>query len=368
MKQNLLKYGLVMVLAIIASTGLLWADCYVEVFHDTIVKVDTVHQIDTLHHTDTVVVTNTCYMSTPQQTNYTTRSFWYDFMLPLLVGIFGAFITLVLTYLFLRPNFEIYPIAAQALNNRVWFVVKNKSPCAKLYNIKAELAYSRYNEKRNDTELIPIDLDEDNSISILSARNDNDDSFYVFHTKEAFVRDERYNQVRLRVSATNTISNIFDAKDRIFNYTAIRNLNSKVDDIRWGTLNKDIFVPVELMYNEEQLNLAKQIIKFNEKVMRVFVPQRNKETFIKEKIIWDVAEERLESIRPGNDLYVKFRRLSEIVPSINKINDDFVKLKEIYTKNTTFKHETIDKRDKLVAEMKRDLVLISGYMQRSLTN
>lgn len=31
MKQNLLKYGLVMVLAMMASTGLLWADQYVEV-------------------------------------------------------------------------------------------------------------------------------------------------------------------------------------------------------------------------------------------------------------------------------------------------------------------------------------------------
>ncbi len=35
MKQNLLKYGLMMVLAMIASTGLLWADCCVEVVHDT---------------------------------------------------------------------------------------------------------------------------------------------------------------------------------------------------------------------------------------------------------------------------------------------------------------------------------------------
>ena len=45
MKQNLLKYGLMMVLAMIASTGLLWADCYVEVVHDTcyIEKVDSLH-------------------------------------------------------------------------------------------------------------------------------------------------------------------------------------------------------------------------------------------------------------------------------------------------------------------------------------
>lgn len=43
--KNLLKYGLVIVLAMIASTGLLWADCYVEVKHDTcfVDKVDSLH-------------------------------------------------------------------------------------------------------------------------------------------------------------------------------------------------------------------------------------------------------------------------------------------------------------------------------------
>ena len=34
--KNLLKYGLV-VLVLIASTGMLWADHYVEVVHDTII-------------------------------------------------------------------------------------------------------------------------------------------------------------------------------------------------------------------------------------------------------------------------------------------------------------------------------------------
>lgn len=44
MKQNLLKYGLVMVLAVIASTGLVWADSYIEVEHDTCI----VEKIDSL--------------------------------------------------------------------------------------------------------------------------------------------------------------------------------------------------------------------------------------------------------------------------------------------------------------------------------
>lgn len=43
MKQNLLKYGLV-VLVMIASTGLLWAGPYIEVIHDTCV----VERIDSL--------------------------------------------------------------------------------------------------------------------------------------------------------------------------------------------------------------------------------------------------------------------------------------------------------------------------------
>lgn len=45
MKQNLLKYGLMIVLAMMASTGLLWADCCVEEVHDTcfVEKLDSLH-------------------------------------------------------------------------------------------------------------------------------------------------------------------------------------------------------------------------------------------------------------------------------------------------------------------------------------
>lgn len=361
MKQNLLKYGVMIVLAMIASTELLWADCHVEIVRDTFVKVDTVRQIDTIAVHDTCLVVETT-LCKPNK-----RSVGYDFLFSLFVSILGAFMALVLTYLLLRPQFEISPIGVQTLNNRVMFVVKNKSLCAKLYNIKAELDYVRYNDQRNDIELIPIDLDSDNSISILSANNNEANSLYVFHTKEAFVRDERYNQVRLRVSATNTISNIFDAKDRMFYYSAINTLDSRIDDIRWGTLDRDIFVPIEIIYNEQQKNRAKRIILFNEYVMRIFVPRRDKETFIKEQAIWDAAEEQLKSLKPGAELYKSYTRLRDILPTINSINADFVKLKNIYTKNSTLTHRSVDKRDELVKKMKRDIVLITRYMQASLT-
>lgn len=361
MKQNLLKYGLVMVLAMIASTGFLWADCYVEVIHDTVLKVDTVCK------TDTIIAHDTCFIAEFARDNFNKRSFGYDFLLPLLVSVLGAFAALVLTYILLRPQFEISPIGVQTLNNRVLFVVKNKSLCAKLYNIKAELDYVRYDDQRNDTELIPIDLGSDDSISILSANKDDADSLYIFHTTEAFIRDERYHQVRLRVSATNTISNIFDAKDRLFNYTAINTFDSKVDDIRWGTLDRDIFVPIDILYNEQQKNQAKRIISFNELVMRIFLPQRDKETFKKEKAVWDSAEEQLKSLKPEAELYKSFARLRDILPTINSINKDFEELKSIYSQNLTLTHKNIDKRDELVKKMKRDIVLIAKYMQASIT-
>ena len=289
MKQNLLKYVLMIVLAMIASIGLLWADCYREYINDTVLieKTDTVFKTDTITRVETIVM----------DADFNGSKFWNVFLLPLFVSVLGTFAALFLTYLLLRPKFEIDSIATQTLNNRVWFVVRNKSWFAKLYSIKAELAYIRYSDVRDDIEIIPIDLDFDDSISILSRNiQSKTDSCYAFHTKEAFVRDVQYNAVRLRVSATNTISNIFDAKDRIFAYSYTNTLESKLDDIRWGELNDNIHIPITQKYTGGKLDFAKRIIVFNEIIMPIFYPYSNQTRVERDKEKWDLAKAQLKSL------------------------------------------------------------------------
>ncbi len=363
MKQNLLKYGFVMVLAVIASTGLLWADQYVEVQRDTVVMVEKQH----IGTTDTIVLHDTCTLAIPQDALTNKRSFGYDFLLPLFVSVLGAFIALVLTYLLLRPRFEISPIGIQTLNNRVLFVVNNKSFFTKLYSIKAELAYIKYDDDLNDIILEYIDLDMDNMISVLGNKRFENESYYVFHTKSAFIRDDRYEQVRLRVSATNTISNIFDAKDAYFSYSFTNSYNALDDDIRWGKLDGNIFVGIDRIYDGEKLEMAKRIITFNENVTRILSPYCNKEEVEDNKNVWEMAKKEFKSLKPFGTLNRQFSKLNQIRPTINQLNDDYDKLLALYTKYAVLTHQDKDEKEKLVVQMKREVVRVALYMQKSIT-
>ena len=352
-----------MVLALIASTGLLWAGPYDPSIDMIPYEKETVYVHDTLKVHDTVYVEKKVEKAIEEKSP---QEGGLSFLLSILASIIAAGGVLILTYLLLRPKFEIYPIAAQDLNNRLWFIVKNTSHFAKLNSIKVELSYIDYDDIRNDTAITAIELSQDSELSVMNTANSGNDSFYAFHTEEAFIRDNQHDQIRLRVSSTNTISNIFDAKERVFTYSTIDTYTAK-DDVRWGKFDGDIFVGIDTMYKDDELKKAKLLIQFNEKVANIFSPYQYKEDVIQDAAIWAAAKDSLQRIMKGGDLYKMFEKLKIIEPTINKINKDFDELYKLYTWNTYLTHVNKDKKDILIKEMKREFTRISQFMKASIS-
>ena len=367
MKQNLLRHMVVLVLAMIANTGLLWADGYVEVVHDTIVKNDTVLKVDTIYQNDTIETRDTCLVMTVPPTKTAWQRFTSEWITPTFTNIIAALIFLFITYLVFKPKMEIEPIAIQMLNNRACFIVRNKSCWAKLYSVKAELEYIIYDKEHADYRTAPIDLDIDSSLSVIANDRSKKTYFYVFHTKEAFIRDRQFREVRLRISATNSISNIFSPKEQIFRYTSLDSNNKQTNDILWGAVRADQFVPISEMYNVEEQARAQQIIEFNEKVTRIFLPYGRRSLFLSEaeSRVWEEAKAQLQSLTTRRTLYNNFK-LRDIAPIVNKINKDFDTLYGYNNENVVITNENRDKREKLFHEMKRDLVIITRYIQENI--
>ena len=363
MKQNLLRHIFVLVLAIIASTGLSWAGGYDPSIDIIPAEKETVYVYNTQTIHDTVYVEKIVEKVVEEKSN---QEGGWGFLLSILASVIAAGGALILTYLLLRPKFEIYPIAAQDLNNRLWFIVKNTSHFAKLYSIKVELSYIDFDDVRNDTAITAIELPQDRELSVMETANSGNDSFYAFHTEEAFIRDNQHDQIRLRVSSTNTISNIFDAKERVFTYATVNTYDAK-DDVRWGKFDGNIFVGVDAMYKDDELEKAKVLIQFNEKVAKIFSPYQYKEDVIQDKAIWAAAKDSLQQIKKGGDLYKMFDDLKVIEPTINKINKDFEKLYKLYTMNTYLTHANKDKKDILIKEMNREFTRISQFMKNSIS-
>ena len=356
MKNSLLKYMLIL-LAGFASIELLWADAYVEEISDTIIVSDTLY----INTTDTIVLHDTCTIELPTSISPAAFNFWREFLLPLIVSILGAFGALYLVYVFLRPKYEICPIAAQSLNNRVWFLVRNSSCCAKLYSIKAELSYFHFNEEKQDVIYEIIDMDKDDNISILypdsNKKAKKEDKYYLFHTRFAFYKNPDFDGVRLRVSATNTISNIFDATDRTFTYN---------DDIKWGEFIGGAFAAVEDTYDGEDLKNAKQLEKINDALSVLFRRYKDKEEFKAYHEQWENAVNMLNDLKT-DEYSDPFYTLTIIKPTITETSRVVEVLSKIYNNSVVYSAIVCDKRDKYIHLIIRNIVQISQYMKESLT-
>ena len=281
----------------------------------------------------------------------------------LLLNVAGAFVALYLIYLFLKPKFEVDQTIAQGLDNRIWICVRNKSSVSKLYNLKLELSYYRFIDSEQDYDYLPIEVEEDNTITMLYSNWQNEkikqkDSFYVFHSQNAFIRDNRYDGIRCRVSATNVISNVVEIKDEYVPYKDEKG----VAKIKYGEFVGNKFISIEEIYSPEDSDRIKKIIDFSNTMSNILISTNNKQRIDAQN--WEIAKRMLVKLKSEyKDFFSELPRVQSTIDGFDK------KLKEFYELITAKDIMTPEDRDcqrTLLNEMNRYLIDIVNCMAAHL--
>lgn len=273
----------------------------------------------------------------------------------LLLNIVGAFLALLLTYLLLRPKFEVAPIIARSLNNHICVVVKNKSLCTKLYSIKLELAYCGMTEASNDEILDYIELDSDSQVTSLTNRLgrkpiERYSRHFVFKSVNGFYK--QWAHLKYRISATNTISNIVDIRDKYVYY----------DAIQWGEYVGDKFYNVQELYLPSEQKRVNKIIEFNDIISKVLRPC-SKKTNSNDAI----CQSALDLLNTFVQDYGKdFPNIIELKPVVDDLTQHIQKLKNLLNQNEVMRPIQKEWRNKLLQKIDKEIECISHHMEEVL--
>lgn len=273
----------------------------------------------------------------------------------LVINVIGAFLALVLTYALLKPNFELSQIIARSLNNRIWILVQNNSLIAKLYSLHVELFYCGKYSKVNDEALSEITLDSNSIVTLLSNRLGSNmgqqyNRFFVFHSTNCYYK--WLNQVKCRISATNTISNIVDIKD--FYISA--------DDVRWGEYIGNKFYSVLDLYQDTEQERVKKLIAFNETICKVLRP-RKKLSKNDHEIFCNANKLLADSFKEYCDVFTCLNSCSKIVDDMAM---HIFKLYKLLQEDIILRPVKKAYRDSLLIKINQELYCISSEMEKSL--
>lgn len=281
----------------------------------------------------------------------------WDKIFTIIYNLLGAFGALGLTYWLLRPKFEVYPIIARTLDNRIWILVKNKSWIAKLYSVKLELAYAHLasGTASQDEIIDSLHLDCDMGITSLSQKMawsdiEKSNKFFVFHSKLGFY--PQWKRLKYRISATNTISNIVDIQEEYLDY----------GNVKWGEFKKDQFVSVEDLYTTKDQDKVNAIIKFISETCKILRPRKVKTTEVVKKL-----EDVSAFIKTfPNNYNTDFSCLIEISNIVDSFKNHIIKLIDLYNASKVLPPTKLAYRNKLIMIIDQELYTISSQMEKSL--
>ena len=273
-----------------------------------------------------------------------------------MLNLAGAFLALILTYLLLRPQFEVAPIIARSLNNHICVVVKNNSLFTKLYSIKLELAFCGTNKSDTEEYLNNILLDSNSQVTLLTHRLSRKpielySRYFVFQSVNCFYK--QWAQLKCRTSATNTISNIVDVHDQYI-YD---------DAIQWGEYVGDKFYNVKEFYVYSEQHRVNKIIEFNETISKVLRPSAKKDNSMNAR--YRSALDMLNTF--VQDYSTDFPNIIEVKPVVDDLTQHIYKLKNLMSQNDIMRPLYKELRNKLLQKIDIEFDCISYHMEKSLT-
>ena len=280
---------------------------------------------------------------------------WLNGFSSLFINIAGGLVGLFCIYVLLRPKFNLDPILAITPNNRLRVRVSNSFFLIKLYNIKVELFYYKYEETLKDEEQIPINMDNNSTLSILYGRYKGEvQSSYVFHTKDGIIKEySDFTGILCRVTATHAISNITSSRDYKFLFD-----NDK--EIVYGNFIGTEFVPEVNNKSMEMIQKYNEIHKISNAILK---------STIEYKDISKARESTKESLTQALDLVNMqsvFSRLSEITSTLMSMINDLRELSALYNSELHITPELRDKRKPIIERINRNMVFVARQMQYSI--
>ncbi len=126
----------------------------------------------------------------------------------LLVSLIASFIGLFLVFVALQPRLSLSDKLVLSNNGLLRVGITNCHLFAKLIDIQVEMVFIRWDKQAHDerTHVIPMNRSE---ISVIYGLcRGISQSNYIVHTESGFVWNEKYDAIRCRVIATNSISNL----------------------------------------------------------------------------------------------------------------------------------------------------------------
>lgn len=144
------------------------------------------------------------------------KTFMTDY--DMISDVVSTILALYLIFVLLQPRFSISPTLVLAGNNRLRVNVRTRLYFISLHDIVIEMKFMRYDKQMDDNVLRTINLDRDEVTNIPGRLWGRRSSFYTCYTKDAFIwpLESRFDTIRCRVTATNSLSGIKRTKEITF--------------------------------------------------------------------------------------------------------------------------------------------------------
>lgn len=274
--------------------------------------------------------------------------------------IIGVFIT----FLVMRPNFEIGDILASSVNNRLRINVRNNYFLFRLYDISVELEFQRYDEKTQDTITWPIKI-VDGGLTILYGKCwGSAKSSQTFHTEKAFVWDDSYPEITCRVKATHSISRLTRVKEKTY----------RIQDVKPGEYVSGIFTNLSDIYNNDSRTnrQLKAISDFSTAVLPVSL-RYSADEFARRGLQdkFELALHEIDKLENANSIFQNILDYHDIFEKLRKdvANDDEQDkgLLQIYKNNKILYADMRERRNTLTSEINMLVMFISNNLEQQLS-
>ena len=295
---------------------------------------------------------------------------WYEYLWKFilnnapLVGIISSFIGIVVAWWLLHARFHITPTLALSNANSLKVQVCNDQYLAALTDIRVELDFIRYINNGKDARTRNIETNRKDLTIIHSRLKGVTKCYYTIHTEGGFVWDSKYEYIRCRVAATNSITGV----SRVNEYLL------KEADIQYGVFKDDRFVPQSELYpagdsklwdgNIKQMNMCLHAM-----FESIFLAIEPVKTIDKDVMVARTKKAMVQIDRMcAEEMTNMFPSLKDEQETIEQLKYAIKKIDEFYNSGKKLNPTNQMRRDRWSEVCRKNAVYLAKQMDKDIDN